>query len=55
MISHFEEKMDKLSDVMNQHFKRLEHGARQPRLTTEADGQQADASVLMQSTPGERA
>ena len=34
--------MDELSDVMNQHFTRLEHGARQPRLATEADGQQAD-------------
>ena len=44
MISHFEEKMDELSDVMNQHFTRLEHGARQPRLATEADGQQADTN-----------
>ena len=45
MISHFEEKMDELSDVMNQHFTRLEHGARQPRLATEADGQQADTKT----------
>ena len=39
MMSHFEEKMDELSDVMNQHLTRLEHGARQPRLAMEADGQ----------------
>ena len=39
MMSHFEEKMDELSDVMNQHLTRLEHRARQPRLAMEADGQ----------------
>ena len=39
MMSHFEEKMDEPSDVMNQHVTRLEHGARQPRLAMEADGQ----------------
>ena len=38
MMSHFEEKMDELSDVMNQHVARLEHVARQPRLAIEADG-----------------
>ena len=45
MISHFEEKMDELSDVMNHHFTRLEHGARQSRLATEGDGQQADTTT----------
>ena len=39
MMSHFEEKMDELSDVMDPHLTRLEHGARQPRLAMEADGQ----------------
>ena len=51
LISHFEGKMDELSDVMNQHFTRLEHGARQPRLATEADGQQADTRTR-ESTEG---
>ena len=42
MMSHFEEKMDELSDEMkkmDEHVTRLEHGARQPRLAMEADGQ----------------
>ena len=39
MMSHFEEQMDKISDVMDQHLTRLEHGARQPRLAMEVDGQ----------------
>ena len=39
MMSHFEEQMDVISDVMDQHVTRLEHGARQPRLAMEADGQ----------------
>ena len=40
MMSHFEEKkMDELYDVMDQHLTHLEHGARQPRLAMEADGQ----------------
>ena len=51
LISHFEGKIDELSDVMNQHFTRLEHGARQPRLATEADGQQADTRTR-ESTEG---
>ena len=38
MMSHFKENMDVLSDVMDQHLTRLEHGARQPRLAMEADG-----------------
>ena len=41
-LNEISDKMDELSDVMNQHETRLEHGARQPRLATEADGQQAD-------------
>ena len=39
MMSHFEEHMDKLSDVIDQHMTRAEHGTRQPRLAMEADGQ----------------
>ena len=39
MMSHFEENMDELSDVMNQHVTRLEHETRKPRLAMEADGQ----------------
>ena len=39
MMSHFEEPMDEISDVMDQHLTRLEHGARQPRLAMEANGQ----------------
>ena len=39
MMSHFEEQMDEISDGMDQHLTRLEHGARQPRLAMEADGQ----------------
>ena len=39
MMSHFEEQIDEISDVMDQHVTRLEHGARQPRLAMEADGQ----------------
>ena len=42
MMSHFEEKMDELSEemrMMDQHVTRLEHGARQPRLAMEADRQ----------------
>ena len=39
MMNHFEKTMDELSVVMNQHVTRLEHGARQPRLAMEADGQ----------------
>ena len=39
MMSHFEEQMDDISDVIYQHLTRLEHGARQPRLAMEADGQ----------------
>ena len=42
MTSHFEEKMDELSEemiMMDQHVTRLEHGARQPRLAMEADRQ----------------
>ena len=45
MMSHFEKKMDELSDgqiKMDQHMTRLEHGARQLRLAMEANGQQAD-------------
>ena len=41
-MSHFEEKMDELSEemiMMDQHVTRLEHGARQPRLAMEADRQ----------------
>ena len=38
MMSHFEENMDELSDVMNQHVTCLEHETRQPRLAMEADG-----------------
>ena len=53
MMSHFEEQMDEISDVMDQHLTRLEHGARQPRLAMEADGQ-GSTSVLMQPTPGGR-
>ena len=30
---------------MDQHVTRLEHGARQPRLATEADGQQAETKT----------
>ena len=41
-LNEISDKMDELSDVMNQHETRLEHGARQPRLATEADGRQAD-------------
>ena len=39
MMSHFEEQMDEISDVMDQRVTRLEHRARQPRLAMEADGQ----------------
>ena len=39
MMSHFEEQIDEISDVMDQHVTRLEPGARQPRLAMEADGQ----------------
>ena len=42
MMSHFEEKMDELSEemrMMDQHVTRLEPGARQPRLAMEADRQ----------------
>ena len=39
MMSHFEKQMDGISDVMDQPLTRLEHGARQPRLAMEADGQ----------------
>ena len=39
MMSHFEEQMDEISDLMDQHVTRLEHGARQSRLAMEADGQ----------------
>ena len=42
MMSHFEEKMDELSEemgMMDQHVTRLEHGARQPRLAMKTDGQ----------------
>ena len=41
-LNEISDKTNELSDVMNQHETRLEHGARQPRLATEADGQQAD-------------
>ena len=41
MDSHFDEISEETSK-MDQRLTRLEHGARQPRLTTEADGQQAD-------------
>ena len=41
MMSHFEEQMDEIADVMDQHVTRLEHGARQPRLAMEADGQES--------------
>ena len=39
ILSHFEEQMDEISDVIDQHVTRMEHGARQPRLAMEADGQ----------------
>ena len=39
MMSHFEEQMDEISDETKKRLARLEHGARQPRLTMEADGQ----------------
>ena len=41
MDSHFNEISEETSK-MDQRLTRLEHGARQPRLATEADGQQAD-------------
>ena len=44
MDSHFDEISEETSK-MDQRLTRLEHGARQPRLTTEADGQQADNST----------
>ena len=39
MMSHFEEHMDDIFDVMDQHLTRQEHGARLPRLAMEANGQ----------------
>ena len=41
MDSHFNEISEETSK-MDQRLTRLEHGARQPRLATEADGQEAD-------------
>ena len=54
MMSHFENNMDELSDEMNQmdgHVTRLEHGAWQPRLAMEADGQ-ANTAKTRERTEG---
>ena len=41
MMSHFEEKMDELSDVMNRHLTRLEHGAWSSAVTSRHGGRRA--------------
>ena len=48
-LNEISDEMGKLSDVMNKHETRLEHGARQPRLATEADGQEEDTIVGLAS------
>ena len=38
-LVRWDKMLNEISDKMDQHLIRLEHGARQPRLATEADGQ----------------
>ena len=44
-LDRWDKKLNEISDKMRERFTRLEHGARQPRLGTEADGQQADTKT----------
>ena len=37
-FDRWDKKLDEISDEMKKRLTRLEHGARQPRLTMEADG-----------------
>ena len=39
-LDRCDKKLNEISEKMDQHVTRLEHGARQPRLATESDGQQ---------------
>ena len=44
-LDRWDKMLNEISDEVRERFTRLEHGARQPRLATEADGQQADTKT----------
>ena len=61
-LDRWDKKLNEISQRMDQHVTRLEHGARQRRLVTEADGKQADtktcertdgAATAEQAMPGD--
>ena len=44
-LDRWDKKLNEILERMDQYITRLEYGARQPRLATEADGQQADTKT----------